>query len=93
MSLPKCEEILNTFKNKNIAKYGGGTPIDPNTTIEDLILTQKNTPGNQYFYIITFFYNLKTQYTNRAQIAIGYNLNEMHQRFFFENHWSEWRKI
>lgn len=70
MSKPQYEEILNIFKNKNIAKYGGGNPIDPDTTTEDLILTQKNMPGAKLFYVITFFYNSVSTNSNRAQIAV-----------------------
>lgn len=70
MSKPQYEEILNIFKNKNIAKYGGENPIDPDTTTEDLILTQKNMPGAKLFYVITFFYNSVSTNSNRAQIAV-----------------------
>ena len=70
MSLPNCEKNFHYFKNKNVAKYGGGNPIDPDTTTEDLILTQKNIPGAKLFYVITFFYNSVSTNSNRAQIAV-----------------------
>lgn len=59
------------FTNKNLAKwYGGDNLIDPDTTLEDLILTSKNTPNSTVFFVITLFYNQKNTTNNRAQIAV-----------------------
>ena len=46
--------------NNGLAGYcTGGTQIDPNTTLDELVLTDKNTPTGAYAYIMTMFYNSK----------------------------------
>ena len=61
-------EVLN-----GMSKYRtGGTDIDPNTTLEELILTETNTPTGGFWYIKTMFYSTKTATSNRTQIAYTY---------------------
>lgn len=67
--------------------------IDPNTTLEELIVTDRNTPiSGSYMYIQTVFYNTKSTSTNRAQIAIPYNgKGSMYYRYY-SGSWSSWAR-
>ena len=49
----------------------GGVEIDPDVTLEDLVLTETNTPGG-FYYIRTMFYSTKTTTSNRTQVAYPY---------------------
>ena len=65
---------------------------DPNTTLSELILTNKNTPeAGTYMYIRTIFYEKKTTSANRSQIAIPYssNMSAFH-RYYVNGEWSKW---
>lgn len=74
--------------------YTGGTQIDPNTTLDELVLTDKNTPTGTYAYIMTMFHNSKSTSSNRAQISIPYHVdNSMFYRFYYSGSWSSWREI
>ena len=68
--------------------------INPNTTLEHLVLTNVNTPvSGTYFYITTFFYGTKSTSANRAQIAVPYNsLGAIYFRYCYSGSWSAWRK-
>lgn len=69
--------------------------IDPNTTLDEAILTHhKNGPvSGQYYYIKTMFYNGKSASVNRAQYAIPYSNNgSMYHRYRFNDKWSAWRR-
>lgn len=56
-----------------LAKYKtGGTDINPDTTIEELVLTETNTPTGGFWYVRTLFYSTKTATSNRTQIAYPY---------------------
>ncbi len=82
------------YENRGIAAYGGGTPIDANITLDELILTQHNVPvEGKFYYIKTMFYNSKSVESNRSQIAVGYNTNEVYQRYYYNGTWSEWKTI
>ena len=77
-----------------LAAYGGSgdAAIDPDTTTEELVLTNKNTPiSGQFMYIRTMFYNAKSTTANRAQIATPYKIEgQLYHRFYFGGSWSEW---
>ena len=61
-------EVVN-----GLSKYKtGGVDIDPNTTIEELVLTETNTPTGGFWYVRTMFYSTKTATSNRTQIAYPY---------------------
>ena len=61
-------EVLN-----GLSKYKtGGTDIDPNTTLEELVLTETNTPTGGFWYVRTLFYANKATTSNRTQIAYPY---------------------
>ena len=75
---------------------------DPNTTAEELILTNTNTPvSGAYFFIRTMFYSAKTSTASRTQLAIPYGSTSSgviggHKRSNFRRHyvsgigWTEW---
>lgn len=75
-----------------LCSYGGSNQIDPDTTMESLILTNKNTPlSNRYFYIMTMFYSDKSATSNRAQFAIPYNtITTPSHRYYYGGAWTEW---
>lgn len=86
----------NTVIRNGLSYYtGSGTAaVDPNTTNEHLILTNKNTPmgSDKWMYIHTFFYNGKGASNHRAQIAIPYNQDgSMYHRYYTES-WSAWKR-
>lgn len=84
-------EILN-----GLAAYtgGGDSGIDPNTTLEELILTShSNCPEGlgTFYFIRTVFYNTKSTSANRAQIAFPYNKSgSVRHRYFASGAWSSW---
>ena len=83
-------------RNGLAAYSGSGTSgINPDTTLEELILTNNNTPmgGSNFMYIRTMFYNAKSETASRAQIAIPYNnLGSMYHRYYYNGTWSDWRR-
>lgn len=72
-----------------------GSTADPNTTLENIILTDHaNGPGDGYYYIQTFFYNTRSTSANRSQIATKYNSsNKMYIRYYYNDQWSPWSEI
>ena len=88
-------DLFGTRINNGMAKYTGSgeRAIDPNTTIDELILTDLNTPNGKFMYITTVFYVDKSETANRAQTAIPYNSNgSMYHRYFSGGVWSKWAK-
>ena len=69
--------ILDNFGTEvmnGMSKYKtGGVDIDPNTTLEELILTETNTPIGGFWYIRTMFYSTKSLTSNRTQVAHPYS--------------------
>ena len=66
--------------------------IDPDTTLEHLILTHLNTPCNDFMYIKTEFYGSKTENSNRMQTAFPYYTNDPpYYRYYFNGAWTEWK--
>lgn len=83
---------FDTEIGNGLVKYDE-SGIDPNTTLEHAIITNKNTPiGNgEYMYILTYFYQTKSTGANRIQIAYPYNKNgSEYRRYYYNNTWSEW---
>lgn len=73
-----------------LAKYQS-PQIDPDTTIEPLVLTETGGPTSDLWYIQTFFYESKSATSNRAQLAVPYNaLNGIYYRYYFDGAWSAW---
>lgn len=79
-----------------LTQYTGGSSnaIDPNTTIEHLVLTNKNTPKTGYWYITTLFYSTKSDTANRVQYAFPYTYNDsMYMRVYYNGAWKPWAEI
>lgn len=91
-NVPVYDEIGSLIGN-GLAKYSGSgdAAIDPNTTTEHLILTNKNAPLDAFYYVFTMFYSAKTASNNRAQLAIPYKVSEpiCHRRYI-DGTWSAW---
>lgn len=98
----------NEFGNPIYDRYGttvtnglalytgsGSNAIDANTTLEHLIVTDKNTPTTAFYYVYTMFYNTKVESGNRAQIAMPYytSAKEVFYRYKTDNVWSDWRQL
>lgn len=84
---------FGTRINNGLVRYqSSSNPIDPNTTSEELILTDKNTPQNGFFYIRTMFYSNKA--SSRGQIAIPYSQasGSMFYRFYYDG-WTNWKEV
>lgn len=85
------KEITN-----GMAKYGGsGTnAIDPDTTLEHIVLTNKNTPTSAFYYVLTLFYSSKAETSNKTQIAVPYNASGkmFYCRYKTDNVWSDWQQ-
>lgn len=81
-----------------LAAYNGGgdAGIDPDTTLEELILTShSHAPQGlgTFYFIKTNFYNAKTTSAARAQIAIPYNKSgSVYHRYFASGAWSAWAR-
>jgi|GEM_PF-3517640 len=89
-----AEAAAKAASVNKIAAYQSNPGIDPNTTEEALILTghDNRPPGGQAFYYIhTFFYSSTTG--NRAQLAQGYQNNELWMRRYYNGSWTEWLRI
>lgn len=68
--------------------------IDPDTTLDHLILTHKNTPNGTYMYVKTEFYGSKSTDSNRMQIAFPYSvMSAPYFRRYYNGAWSEWEQI
>jgi hypothetical protein len=76
-----------------LAAYSG-SGINPNTTLEELILTSHaNAPqgSGTFYYIHTMFYNTKSETAARAQVAYPYNkLGLTYRRYYYSGAWSAW---
>lgn len=77
----------------------GGVDIDPNTTLEELILTETNTPTGGFWYVRTMFYSTKTTEANRTQIAYPYSYSgDVKACTYMRTYvagigWSEWSLV
>lgn len=91
-------EIYDEFGtriNNGLVRYtgSGDKAIDSNTTTDELILTDKNTPWSGFAYIRTMFYGSKSTTSARAQVAYSYSAQKgMAHRFYFNGAWSAWEK-
>lgn len=65
--------------------------IDPDTTLDHLILTHLKTPNGTFMYIKTEFYANKSVDSNRMQMAFPYNkTGTPFFRRYYNGAWSEW---
>ncbi len=86
---------FNKRINNGLCMYASAG-IDPNTTLDELILTNhaNNPVSGKYFCIRTMFYNTKSASTNRVQYAVPYAAdNSMYYRFYFNSTWSAWKRL
>lgn len=87
---------FDTVIGNGLAEYtgSGDNAIDPNTTIEHCVLTNKNTPSSsQFWYVVTYFYNEKSGTGNRCQYCLPYkSIGSMYHRYYFDGAWSDWRR-
>jgi hypothetical protein len=89
---------FDTLINNGLSLYKtGGTDINPNTTLEELILTETNTPSGGFWYIRTMFYSTKSETSNRTQVAYPYAYSSssvkgtVYTRIYTSGiGWSEW---
>lgn len=85
---------FGTRVNNGLAMYtgAGDNAIDPDTTLDELILTNKNSPiSGKSVYIRTIFHGAKSDTSNRAQIAIPYDEKMFVYRRYYKNRsWSQW---
>lgn len=88
---------FGTSIGNGLAVYSGtGTSaIDPNTTLESLIITDKNVPvANKKMYIHTSFYNAKSTTSDRSQTAVSYDgQDSTYYRVCIAGAWSPWREM
>lgn len=90
---------FDTRIRNGVALYESGGSTDPNTSIEELILTNhENNPSGtlrSFFFIKTMFYSTKSQTATRRQIAYPYTgTNGVYTRYYAEaTGWSDWRLI
>lgn len=75
------------------AAYGGAaSPLDANTCLENVFLTNTNVPDAALWYVFQVFYNGKSAAGNRAQIAIPYEKDApTHKRYKKGDTWSAWK--
>jgi hypothetical protein len=80
-----------------LAAYTGSaddTAIDPNTTLEHLAVTNKNTPTTAFWYVMTMFYATKSATANRTQYALPYSAaGSLWVRRYYSGTWSDWAEI
>lgn len=100
----EMRDRFDTRIGNGLAVYtGSGTnAIDPNTTLEPLIVTDKNVPARQYYYhyakdslpfwyVFTQFYSTKSVDANRVQYALPYSTpDSFWLRTFLNGEWSDW---
>lgn len=88
---------FDTKMNNGLAFYETGGATDPNTTIEELILTnhQNNPSGTSRisYFIKTMFYQEKSQTAVRRQIAYPYTIEGVIYTRYYSSSWSEWKPI
>lgn len=86
-----------TVVGNGLATYSGSgsSAIDPDTTLEHLILTNLNTPTTAFYFIHTFFYNAKTDAANKAQVAFPYNSSSggIYYRYKTSGTWCSWVRV
>lgn len=83
----------DTPVTNGLAIYEDGT-TDPDTTVDSLLLTGKNTPNGNYYYIHTDFRSRKKEDPNRVQFGLPHSAGaNPAYRCFREGAWSDWIKL
>lgn len=88
------DNLGQPIRNGLVAYTGSGdASIDCNTTLEHLVLSNKNTPTAAFYYVYTSFYSDKTTSANRGQIAVPYSAaGAIYFRYYYNGSWGAWRK-
>lgn len=87
---------FDTLIGNGLAVYSGSGAgaIDPDTTLEHLVVTDKNTPGAGFWYVLTHFYSTKSDTAHRAQYALPYtHTGSMYMRTYYDGYWLGWNEI
>lgn len=86
---------FDTLIGNGLAVYtgSGDAAIDPDTTLEHLIVTDKNTPTATFWYVTTNFYSTKSDTSNRVQYALPYSrVGDIHYRMYHGGAWGDWTR-
>lgn len=86
---------FETLVTNGMAWYtgSGDSAVDPNTTKENLIVTDKNVPLAGFWYVATMFYSTKSDAANRVQVAYPYSLaSSIYTRYYYNGAWSKWNE-
>lgn len=95
---PIYDEYDTRISNGLSVYRPNGVEIDPNTTLEELVLTETNTP-NGFHYVRTMFYATKSVTANRTQIAYPYAYDANTKKALYTRAyvngigWSEWAYV
>lgn len=78
--------------SNGMSLYGGAdNHIDPNTSMEHLILTNRNVPTANLWYVETIFYNAKLVTSDRRQTAVPYQRGgPTYSRYYTAGAWTAW---
>ena len=87
----KMYDRFNTSIQNGVALYEAGT-TDVNTTIEELVLSNTNTPTDDLWYVSTIFNSEKTTTASRTQVAKPYDKKlPTYSRYYVVGiGWSNW---
>lgn len=87
----KMYDRFNSSIQNGVALYESGM-TDANTTIEELILSNTNTPTTDLWYVSTIFNSEKTTTASRTQVAQPYDKQlAMYSRYYVVGiGWSKW---
>ena len=84
-------DCFNTRAENGLAFKNDENEIDPDTTMETFIVTNKNTPDESYMIIQTIFINSKGEKVDRIQIAHPFDgTGSTISRVYKNEIWSEW---
>ena len=83
------------IRNGLAAYRPNGVDIDPDTTLEEHVLTETNTPEGGFWHVRTMFYSSKSTTSNRTQIAHPYNqaTTTLYYRVYYNGGWSDWKNV
>lgn len=87
---------FDTVIGNGLAKYtgSGDYAIDPDTTLDHCVLTDKNTPKPGFWHVVTLFYSSKKVDSNRTQYALPYSSRMgAFYRYYYNGVWTEWIAI
>lgn len=90
MGMPIYDEYSTRICN-NLAKET--VYEDADTTLEAVILTNKNTLKNEMMYVVTYFYKDKTVNSKRMQYAFPENKGSIYIRHFNGTSWTDWETL